>query len=361
MPADRRTFLLGIGVAALGTENLLSEKPQLIQYVEGSSSPSGITLVNSVRSLADPFASWWDAGGRMFARSAGVQYAVLENEGKIDTVLRQLKSISEQTKQNLVFNVDLGSRYSAKAIAEVCNQEKIYFVTHGYHIIDVHPWDVNPYYVAHMAEHHELEGAKTGRALVMAIRRNGKIGALGGPTTDGPAQLRKAGLDQAMARSSCTLLDYRSADWEASAAFEIVRWWLAKYRGEIDGIWAANDRMALGAIEALRVQRIAGKIPVTGIDGYPLAISAIQKGELLATVPRDAFYEGGMGLSIAYSAKLGVINPVAEPNRHREFYLQLDLVTRENVEEYARYRASSEANVNWKDLWGRVNELAKPG
>ena len=67
-------------------------------------------------------------------------------------------------------------------------------------------------------------------------------------------------------------------------AKDVVQTWLAKYGNQISAVWAANDDMALGALEALRAAGLAGKIPVVGVDGIPEAIDAVIKGEMLATV-----------------------------------------------------------------------------
>ena len=78
--------------------------------------------------------------------------------------------------------------------------------------------------------------------------------------------------------------------------------------------------MALAAVEALRADGRAGKVPVTGIDGIQLAVEAILKGEMAGTVAWDPFWQGGMGLSIGYHAKTGTFDPSKEPKDHREFY-----------------------------------------
>jgi len=155
-----------------------------------------------------------------------------------------------------------------------------------------------------------------------------------------------------------SLLGFLSGEWEASTAFEITRAWLAKHGSKINGIWAANDRMAIGALEALRVYRAVGKVPVTaiGIDIAPEdVLGPIRSGEILATVEWDAYYDGGMGLALAYLASTGFIDPGAEPDRHREFYETIQLVTRENVDSWDAYLHTRNPQVQWKDLWVRNN------
>ncbi len=90
--------------------------------------------------------------------------------------------------------------------------------------------------------------------------------------------------------------------------------WLTRFGDEIKGIWAANDDMGVGALEALRAEGLAGKVPVTGIDGIKLAVEAIIAGEFAGTVSWDPFWQGGMGLSIGYHAKTGKFDPAKEPH-----------------------------------------------
>jgi len=343
---DRRTLVLA-SIAAVARARSASSQP--------AAGRNAATLVNSVATIQNPYYSEWDRGGRAFAKSVGEAYEILENQGRFDRCLEQIKEAIDKTQGNMVLNVDLASRFDAGALAELSRQAKVFLVTHSSAPPNVHPWDNNPYYVAHLASNHALAGARSGNALLSAMGGKGRIVALGGPAADVPARQRKAGLDQALARAQgYLLLDYQLADWESSIAFEITRWWLAKYRGQIDGVWAANDRMALGAVEALRVYKVIGKIPVACIDDSPAAISSIRSGELAATVAWDPFYQGGIGLAIAYSAKLNAINPAEEPDTHREFYLQVPVITRENVEQYGRDHTGSTRPINWKDLWGRV-------
>ena len=74
------------------------------------------------------------------------------------------------------------------------------------------------------------------------------------------------------------------ANWSANEALEKVNAWLTKFGDQIGGIWAANDDMALAAVEALRADGRAGKVPVTGLDGTQLAVEAIQKVKMAGTV-----------------------------------------------------------------------------
>ncbi len=66
---------------------------------------------------------------------------------------------------------------------------------------------------------------------------------------------------------------------------------------KIDAVFAANDAMAIGAIEAL--EGANRKALVTGINGTKEAIDAIKAGTLLATGDYNGFVQGCLGTMAA--------------------------------------------------------------
>ncbi len=196
-----------------------------------------------------------------------------------------------------------------------------YVVTQWNKPNDLHPWDFDPNYVAHISFSGVPYGKAMAETLIKAMGGKGGIVALGGIESNVPAIERKAGLEQALdANPDVKLLDMQVANWSATEALEKTNAWLTQFGDQIGGIWAANDDMALAAVEALRADGRAGTVPVTGIDGIQLAVEAILAGEMVGTVAWDPFWQGGMGLSIGYHAKTGKFDPSTEPKEHREFY-----------------------------------------
>jgi ribose transport system substrate-binding protein len=151
------------------------------------------------------------------------------------------------------------------------------------------------------------------------------------------------------------LLDLQVANWSATEALQKTNAWLTQFGDKIGGIWAANDDMALAAVEALRSDGRAGKVPVTGIDGIQLAVEAINKGEMAGTVAWDPYWQGGMGLSIGYHAKTGAFDPAKEPKDHREFYGKGVIITADNAKEYYESNIKNPEKLDWNDIWGRVS------
>ena len=313
-------------------------------------------LVNSIRSLTNPYHATWNKGGAAFAKSVGAEYVTLVTEGNSEKGIADIKAILAKTGGNVVINVDPNDSPDARPIVEACKAAGAYVVTQWNKPADLHPWDHDPNYVAHISFSGVPYGKAMADALIKAMGGKGGIVALGGIESNVPAIERKAGLEEALAANpDVKLLDMQVANWSATEALEKTNAWLTQFGDEIGGIWAANDDMALAAVEALRAEGRAGQVPVTGIDGIQLAVEAIQKGEMAGTVAWDPFWQGGMGLAIGNAAKTGVFDPAKEPKEHREFYGTGVIITAENAQKFYDENIKAEPQLDWADIWGRVS------
>jgi ribose transport system substrate-binding protein len=324
-------------------------------WVRRVSAADAPTVANSIRSLSNPYHATWNKGGAAFAKSVGAEYVTLVTEANSEKGVSDIKALLAKTGGNLVLNVDPNDSPDARPIVEACQKAGAYVVTQWNKPNDLHPWDHNPNYVAHISFSGVPAGKAMAEALVKAMGGKGGVVALGGILSNVPAIERKKGLDEVLAANpDVKLLDFQVANWTATEALEKTNAWLTQFGDQIGGIWAANDDMALAALEALRADGRAGKVPVTGIDGIQLAVEAILNGEMAGTVAWDPFWQGGMGLSIGYHAKTGKFDPTTQPKEHREFYGKGIVVTSENAQTFYDSNIKTEPKLDWNDIWGRV-------
>lgn len=313
------------------------------------------TLVTSIRSLSNPYHNSWNLGARFFAATVGADHVTLFTEGNSQKGIADINSMLASTGGKMILDVDPNDSPDARPIVEACVEAGAFVVTQWNKPNDLHPWDFNPNYVAHISFDGVTYGKATAEALFEAMGGSGGIIALGGIAANVPAYERKMGLDEALAANSdVELLDFQICDWSNTKAFDTVAASITRFGDAIKGVWAANDDMAMGALEALRQEGLAGTIPVTGIDGTKLAVEAVLAGEAAATVAWDPFWQGGMSLSIGLKAFLGEFDPADEPEEHREFYGTGILVTKDNVEEYYNKNVLDVPVIDWDDIWGRV-------
>jgi ribose transport system substrate-binding protein len=311
------------------------------------------TLACSFRSLTNPYYTAFNKGAQNFAKSVGLPYVPLTTGGSSEKGIADIRALLDKTGGNLVLNVDPNDSADARVIVEACAKAGAYVTTIWNKPKDLHPWDFNPYYVAHLSFDGVAYGEATATELFRAMGGKGGVVALGGIFSNVPAIERKAGLMAALKKfPQIQLLDFQVADWDSQKAFPIMQAWLTRFDSKINGVWAANDDMALGAIEALREEGLAGKLPVSGMDGTQPGLAAIKAGELVTTVDWDPYWLGGIGLSMGLEAKQKKIQVAALPKDHRESFCKATLVTRANVAAVMAREAAPSAD--WNNLYARV-------
>jgi len=111
-----------------------------------------------------------------------------------------------------------------------------------------------------------------------------------------------------------------AGDYQRTTARQVTTELLASLP-KIDGIFAANDDMALGIIDVLLARQL--RIPLIGINAVPEAISAIKSGTLLATADFDAMKMACIATEAALRHLRGETIP-------REILLPVQIVERSN-------------------------------
>jgi len=334
-PWARRSRL---GVAGLALLGLLaagcSSASQDSASQNRPAGPQNLVLVQAIRSLSNPYHAEWAKGGEMFAASVGLPLQTLTDEGDSQLQLNQIKQVLASGK-TVVLNADPNTTSDTQAIVRAVQDAGGFVVTQWNKPSELTPAQVGNSWVAHIGFDGNTGGYQTAKALFAAMNNSGGIIALQGILDDVPAKERFAGMQKALAETpGVQLLDQQTAHWTRNEALQVTQTLLAKHAGQVKGVWAANDDMALGAIEALRAVGLAGKVPIVGAsDAVPEALQDIQAGNTgyIATVSTDAYWQGGAGLALAYQAATGKYNVAAAPPANRSFYGKEFLVTKANV------------------------------
>jgi len=314
------------------------------------------TLVTSIRSLSNPYHAVWKTGADAFAKSLGTTNVTLVTEANSEKGISDIRAMIAKTGGNMVLSVDPNNTPDARPIVEACFKAKVYVVSWWNKPADLHPWDFNPYYISHIEFDGVGNGAYITEQLFKAMGGEGGYVAVGGIISDSGAIDRRKGMMETLKKyPKIELLDFQTGDWQSQKAFDITSSWLARFGEKIKGVWAANDSMGTGVLEALRAQGLAGKVPVVGIDGIPAAVQAVKAGEFVCTTTSDPYWQGGIGLSISLEAFQGKFDPAKEPKIHREFNAQTVKITRENVDDYIKNNLDSHPTIDWNDLWSRVS------
>ncbi len=131
------------------------------------------------------------------------------------------------------------------------------------------------------------EGRMAARWLAQATGGKARIAELSGTVGSDPAIDRQRGFAEVLAQNpGMVVILSHSGEFARAKGKEVMEAFLVARGDEIDAVYAHNDDMALGAIQALDA---SGRLPgtdvlVVSIDGVKAAFEAMAAGKLNATV-----------------------------------------------------------------------------
>jgi D-allose transport system substrate-binding protein len=135
-------------------------------------------------------------------------------------------------------------------------------------------------------------GEKAGKFILGKMGNAGKIAIIEGKAGNSSGDARRDGVKKALASApGVTLVASLPGDWDRARALDVANTVLQR-NPDLKAFYAANDTMALGALQAVKNANKLGKVIVMGTDGVPEAIASVQAGELTGTAAQDP---GGMG------------------------------------------------------------------
>ena len=321
----------------------------------GTGKVGEVELVQSVRSLSNSYHANWVAGGKLFTDSIKQKQVVITDEADSQKQLSQIKALASSGKV-YALNVDPNSSSDTEAIVRAVTDAGGYVVTQWNKPDDLNPWDVGDHWVAHINFDGRVSGKEVSAKLFDAMGGSGGIIAIQGILDNTSAKQRFEGLNAALKNApGIKLLDQQTANWSRSEALTVTQTLLAKHGAAVQGIWAANDEMALGALEALKAAGLAGKIPLIGFDAVPQALDEIKSGKsgFIASVSSDAFWQGGAALSLAYQAATGKIKVSDLTHEQRAFFGKQTVVTSDNVDKFINTPTLVDLQADFDNPWAR--------
>jgi len=169
---------------------------------------------------------------------------------------------------------------------------------------------------------------------------------LGGSPTDNNAILFRQGQDEILKKYEDKLeivADQWVDNWDAANALKLMENILTAANNDVDGVVASNDGTALGALQALKAQGLASKVPISGQDATADGCNSIVKGELTVSILKDIrnlsplavdlidkLLKGGdAGLKMYTMAEL--TNDPAKTGEVACYFLPVEQVNKDNV------------------------------
>jgi len=171
-------------------------------------------------------------------------------------------------------------------------------------------------------------GSVAGRYLAATLGGSGEVAIIEGISGHETADQRRLGFLEGIAEyPGIRVVASQTANWERALAYNVAEN-LLQAHPEIDAIFAANDEMALGALEAADAAQRLETVSVIGFDAIPDALDNIKTGRLLGSV---AQFPGEMGrLGVMHAATLlreGTLPP-------KEVLTKVEIIDLRNLEAF---------------------------
>ena len=282
----------------------------------GGGEGGGARIGLSVSTLNNPFFVTLRDGAQSAADEAGAELIV--SDAQNDTAQQQddiQNFVTQQVNAILVNPVDSDAVVPA---IEAANQANI-------PVIALDRGASGGELATTIASDNVQGGNLAGEELIRLVG-SGSVAQLEGTPGADPARDRGQGFQDAIdAQSAVEVIASQSANFDRAEGLNVAEN-ILQANPDIAGIFAQNDEMALGAVQALGGSA-GDDVKVVGFDATEDGVSAIQDGTMNATVAQQPAEIGSLGVENAIS----VINGESV---EENIPVEVQLVTPENVSEF---------------------------
>ncbi|MGF6768091.1 ribose transport system substrate-binding protein [Paraburkholderia sp. GAS199] len=143
-------------------------------------------------------------------------------------------------------------------------------------------------------------GSQVANQVISKLGGKGNVVILQGPIGQSAEIDRTKGIKAALAKApGIKVLAWQPGKWDRTLSYNVTQDWLSRFGGQVNGIIAENDDMAIGASQALKAKGLDGKIVVAGIDGIKDGMREVQGGTMVGTSLQNAALEMGEAVQVA--------------------------------------------------------------
>lgn len=277
-----------------------------------------------LKTLNNPFFIEMQRGAEEAARRLNVELTVQAAERETD-VEKQMQIIENliQARVNALAVTPSGSREVVPAIGKA-NQASIPVVVVDTRLDAKAAADAGVKTASFVGSDNYRGGQLIGEFLVKASGGTARVAILEGIAGHETGDSRVRGFRDAVKGSpGIVIVASQTANWERDQGFSVFQNILQAHP-DLDTVFACNDMMALGAIEAINTARKTGRIRVLGFDAVKDARAALESGAMAATVAQYPDEMGKVAVEMALKAIKGEPVPA-------DIGVRIELVTRENA------------------------------
>lgn len=169
----------------------------------------------------------------------------------------------------------------------------------------------NPY-ISSLIQTDNLAAARmAGDWIAEQLGGEGKALVMGGSVGHQTGDARKQGVEEQLQAAGIEVIGDWS-DWDENKSAEVTQNVLTA-NPDIDAVFVAFDPGAVAALSVIKQKDMLDQVTLVGFDGLPVALKAIEAGEMEATVRQDPERMGREGIDLALKVVAGEEVPEFTP------------------------------------------------
>ncbi|EGY76386.1 ribose ABC transporter substrate-binding protein RbsB [Peptoniphilus indolicus] len=240
-----------------------------------------------VSTLQNPFFVDLKTGAEEKAKELGVEIIALDSQ---DDPAKELSNVEDLITKNVDVLLINPTDSDAVAAAVMKANEA------GIPVITLDRASNGGEVVSHIASDNIAGGKMAGEHIIKLLEGKGNVVELEGIPGSSSARERGQGFNEAIEGSELTVVAKQTANYDRTEGLSVMEN-ILQANSDIQAVFAHNDEMALGALEAIKT---SGKdIKVVGFDATDDAVKSVEAGELAATIAQQPKEIGSLGIETA--------------------------------------------------------------
>ncbi|MEX1663620.1 sugar ABC transporter substrate-binding protein [Thioclava sp. 15-R06ZXC-3] len=187
-----------------------------------------------------------------------------------------------------------------------------------------------PYIAAFSGPNNIEQGQEAADMMCKALNNKGDIVQIAGKPGYTTAIEREKGFEDQLAKvcPEVKIMDTQPGDWNREKSQRVMEDFLVKYP-KIDGVYAADDNMGVGALNAAKAAGRAKDIKFIGATNFAVGYEAMAKGEYYGSVYQSPVDDAENALKTA----IDVIQGKEVPKMN---YFKTPEITQENMKQFSK-------------------------
>lgn len=257
----------------------------------GESPSTQPTIGLSISTLNNPFFVSLREGAESEAEAKGIKLITVDAE---DDPAKQIAGVEDLIQKRI--KVLLINPTDSDAVANIVKEA----TAAGIKVISLDRRVNGAEVSAHVGSDNATGGKMAAEFLLEKLADKGNVVELEGTPGSSAARERGKGFDSAIdGKSGVKVVARQPADFDRAKGLSVMENILQRSKN-VQGVFAQNDEMALGAIRAIEEDGLKN-VTVVGFDATADGVAAVKAGKLAGTVQQKPELIGKMGVDAAQS------------------------------------------------------------